>query len=143
MMADLKPLIAELEAAKGGSRELSDRVLLAVGWTTSDSKDTRARFWRSPEGEDYDWWDDPHARSRGGPPLKRPSPTESLDDALTLVPKNCGWHVDYDGEACIFRLEKGKGQAGWPIIGECDNSKRHYEPAHALCIAALKARDAS
>ena len=87
MMADLKPLIAELEQAKEGSRELSDRVLLAVGWTTSDSKDTRARFWRSPEGEDYDWWDDPHARSRGGPPLKRPSPTESLDDALTLVPE--------------------------------------------------------
>ncbi|KKM06711.1 hypothetical protein LCGC14_1741200 [marine sediment metagenome] len=130
----LKSLIAELEQAKEGNRELSDRVLLAVGWLGQSASSKVAGIlvphWKSPDGRDVlvDL---------------RPCPTTSLDAALTLVPKNCGWHVDNDGEACIFRLEKGKGQAGWPIIGECDNSKRHYEPAPALalCVAALKARD--
>lgn len=129
-MTDLKSLIAELEQAKEGSRKLSDKVLLACGWTTSDDKDTRKRFWCSPEGEYYDWWDDPHARSRDGPPLKRPSPTESLDAALTLVPKGWMWELDSSGGA---ELNAGWGKAFVLASGS--------SPALALCIAALKARE--
>ncbi|KKK76025.1 hypothetical protein LCGC14_2867830 [marine sediment metagenome] len=142
-MPDLKSLIAELEAAKEGSRGLSDKVLLACEWTTSDGKDARERYWCSPGGKYYDWWDDPHARSRTGPPLKRPDPTRSLDDALTLVPEEEDWRLHqirerWDGSWDVFLLCRG---ARHPDDADVQGNGATRELAS--CIAALKAREAA
>lgn len=68
-------LLLSLESAPSGSRELSDRMLLACGWHWA------ARMgWRNPEGgmvlRDED----------------RPDPTRSVDDALKLLPAGHSWH---------------------------------------------------
>ena len=73
-------LIAELEAATEGSRELSDKVALAIGWKNEIHGDEargyfvpRYATWTSPEGVQQppnEWWP---------PPV-----TQSLDAALTL-----------------------------------------------------------
>ncbi len=68
MPGDLDALIAELETADHGSRELSDEVLLALGW----------------EHGSWGYWNPPLPSK----PLNlyeaspRPSPTESVDDAI-------------------------------------------------------------
>lgn len=76
----LPSLIAKLESATEGSRELSDEVLLVFGWKFS------ARFgWRNTVGDNV--WDD-----------DRPSPSESLDDCLGMVPEGWAWSVSCSKE---------------------------------------------
>lgn len=111
-------LITELEAAPVGSRELSDKVLLATGWSIGSTG-----HWFTPEHE------------RLGINPQRPSPTESLDAALTLVPE--GWFINTANQS----------NSGWiwglynPDIQECVANRIEKEPpALALTIAALKAR---
>ena len=65
-------LIAELEAATDGSRELSDAVLRACGWyiaALADGKSTPS--WRRPNSSYV--------------PGARPDPTRSIYDALSLA----------------------------------------------------------
>ena len=131
MMADLKSLIAELEAAKEGSRTLSDKVLLACGWSYEPNR-------YGPGGPQWGGgglWTDPLGIGTAASD-PRPSPTESLDAALTLVPD--GWAVELTGE---------KGSQGWGVRLTSDASQETMglalTPALALCIAALKARDAA
>lgn len=88
MADDLKPLIAELESAKEGSRKLSDKVLLACGWRYEKVEDGIG-FSGKPQQRDA--WIDP----TGVPWMRsvasnRPSPTESLDDAVAMVPEQDG-----------------------------------------------------
>jgi hypothetical protein len=82
MPGDLAALIHDLETAERGSRELSDEVLKVCGWRV--------------ELFDFD-------RVRGGCVVRRPdgcavlfenrpSPTESVDDAIAIIPK--GWRDD-------------------------------------------------
>ena len=52
--------------AEKGSRDLSDAVLLALGWTNNlDDIDPRNHRWLDPSGQRHDYWDDPYARSWG------------------------------------------------------------------------------
>jgi len=79
-------LIADLEAAPKGSRELSDDILRALGW-----RDNPRDFkWFDPDGKLHDGRDAYNRRL--GPP--RPSPTESLDAAMGLLPETaCNFHL--------------------------------------------------
>ena len=80
---DLTALIEDLQNAKEGSRELSDRCLRAVGYTqerriASFNVDKYFDAWLSPEGKYI-----------GNPP----TPARSVDDALDcMVPE--GWHLE-------------------------------------------------
>ena len=122
----LKSLIAELEAAKGGSRELSDRVLLAVGWLGQSASSKVAGIlvphWKSPDGRDVlvDL---------------RPCPTTSLDAALTLV--NTGGMI-----RVAFDMPNNFATVYFKAGGIAGDGKAPT-PALALCIASLRARDAA
>ena len=115
-MADLKSLIAELEAAKEGSRELNARVATAVTGIH--------RVW--PGGSPY---------SAGPDALPY---TTSLDAALTLVPE-CSY-IDMT----IEPVREDCDRVCLAII-RIDNDTRFSgtstTPALALTVAALKARD--
>lgn len=104
----MNTLIAELEAATEGSRELDNAVAKALGFMMPQP---------------------------GDPPRY----STSLDAALTLVPKGCGWSMNDDGEGFVFQKVKRAGGPGWPIIGQCDGDTT---PALSLCICSLRARQA-
>ena len=111
--ARIQGVIAKLEAATEGSCELDVAVIRAVfGYAF------HAPLWH---GLHY---------------------TTSLDDALTLLPGDCGWALDSCGSASVHSLAEKADHIGYLIIGECglllDEPLR--TPALALTIAALKAR---
>ena len=135
---DLKSLIAELEQAKEGSRELSDRVLLAVGWLGQSASSKVAGIlvphWKSPDGRDVlvDL---------------RPCPTTSIDAALTLVPE--GFAIEdfmiwpgHPASLTILGTHKD-GDKYWHNSSDGRWKGEAVTPPLALCIAALKARDAA
>lgn len=81
-------LISRLQVAPAGSRELSDEVLLGMGWETKEA--WGRSYWVPPEGL---------ARR----PNDRPNPTRSLDDALALLPST----------ACNHQLFSFGGEREW------------------------------
>ena len=122
VIAKRRILVTHLEAAAKGNRELSDEVLLACRWR---EEGTSARFlthkWLAPDGTEY-------------VAEERPSPTESLDAALTLVPEGHAY--------AILVYANGTAEAA---IGDPPQfcSTILPTPALALCIAALKTRKAA
>ena len=129
-------LITRLEQATEGSRELSDEVLKACGWHHRVDK-------RLPDRSQWGWL---APALEGGKPrliLSDPSPTESIDVALTLVDfkGHFGWRISnwHEGKA------GGGAWIDWcndPVMSFADHhvSVPAATPALALCIAALKAR---
>lgn len=125
-------LIAKLEAAPGGSRELDELIAKAVGTLPLEAK-----FWCfNPEdgNAEYNWDqtdpDDPRPYLAGGEGIAY---TTSIDAALTLVPE--GWSTMLDinpGEACCT-VHDNSGYVSEPAATT-------KTPALALCIAALRAR---
>ena len=134
-MTDLKSLIAELEQAKEGSRELSDKVLLACGWRYEKIADG-VGFSGKPRQQDT-WIDPTGVPWTRSVKSKRPSPTESLDDAMTLV-LECSY-IDMT----IEPVREDCDRVCLAVI-RIDNDTRFSgtstTPALTLCIAALKAR---
>ena len=118
-------LIRDLEDATEGSRELSDRVLLACGWANIVTA-TGDVLWRLPPSEEWKF-----------PP---PNPSQSLDDALALVPE--GWWyslrspndiVPYD--KFEFSIQPPSQTAAFAV--EADGSTAPL----AVCLAVLKAQE--
>lgn len=112
-MTALSDLIARLEAAKEGSREL-DVAIIRAGYGIPIVQDS---------------WSDQDLLAGDIVPMY----TRSLDAALTLVP---------DGWQCDVRICDGACRAtvgGTKKFGEA----RAPTAALALCIAALKAREAA
>ena len=117
-------LIERLTAAKEGTRELSDEVLLARGWTITKDRGPQALY-ISP-GND--------------PPVYQvyaPDPTRSLDDwKRWCVPEGLTWGVS----------NRRSGEGVWTATIEKDSYYEFYSraltPALALCIAGMKAREA-
>lgn len=134
-MIDTEQLIADLEAGPG-SRELSNRFLVhACGWTNEnvDLLHGTNRGMQSPEGNEFraswtvdDWQPD------------LPSPTESIDDALALVPKH--WLVTFTQKA------DGRWQADILRHGPDDSYEQFKSgdadtAALAICITRLRVKE--
>ena len=111
-------LIRDLEQAKTGSRKLSDRILLACGWSRGPGyargNKHECVFFR-PNG----------SKTVGVLPQDRPDPSRSLDDALALVP---------EGKTIELLIEPHHKQADiWGCVGDAETAPL------AVCIAVLKA----
>lgn len=115
----MTPLIKRLEALTGPSREVDAEIAKAIGWV-------KYITWTSPNGRIY---------------ADCPNFTNSLDAAMTLVPKmdrpNFPWLMMKSnnpnnpiGCRCELWLDNVKNYRG-----------RGATLAVALCIAALKARE--
>lgn len=125
-------LIARLEAATEGSRELDWEIAKYLGWSSYWSSQT----FYLPPGED---------EGSDKTCLVLPAWSRSIDAALTLVPP--GWRLHRLGEHVQNRGWDGK-EWWWeacfwrpgPRDPFIDNGTRAPTPALALCIAALKAR---
>lgn len=111
----MKDLIQRLEAAEAGSRELDVEIAKLLG--------VYIRAWGLPPYH----------------PTENVSPyTTSLDAALTLVP---------EGLASAVGTMFGMSQPPWGVVWQANGRPmatcEAATPALALCIAALKAREAS
>ncbi len=114
--ATLLALADRCEQAAGPDRELDAEIALAIGYTHERRGTERARWWRTPSGQQL-----AYVGYKNHPPFF----TGSLDAAVTLVPEGCGWMV-----------MKNVAKVGrWP--------KRAATSALALCAAALRARAAA
>lgn len=123
-MTDYQDLISRLEKAKGPDRELGDKVLFACGWTRNCVGHFHGPMyrWRGPDGKSYE--DGEH-----------PDPTASLDAAVGLVP-----------EGAYFKIQVGRDHKDtwcWVEMKDVEAVAFSKVPALALCIAALKGRQAS
>lgn len=133
----MQDLIARLEAATEGSRELDAEIALANGWEYVDpltATDPLGPPWK-------------HA-ALGYRLLEPPQFSTSLDAALTLVPEGWTWNVSdrapkpHAGRAYINNRELQIAGIG----GLARNPKYRgeeataFSPALALCIACLHAR---
>jgi hypothetical protein len=114
MTADL---LRDLETAEAGSRELSDRVLLALGWMKDDYAP-----WLRPDGV--------YLNPRNG----GCNPTEDLNACVALVPEGWAWlvqRVDAPGHASSADLwipaqrtqglkkERARADAATPALAFC------------------------
>lgn len=126
LIAEWAPdLIARLEAATEGGRELDEAIAEHVGWTLADKVECL-------------WWPPEPSRENC---QQAPLFTLSIDAAMTLVPEG----FDYG-----FSFSKQHGLETWvqrPFQeGECfqgyapESDPTDKTRALALCIAALKAR---
>lgn len=105
-------LIAKLESASEGSRELSDAVLEACG-------------------RDCNWL---RSLARDDPSFVIPDPSRSLDAARALVPEGWDWRIQSeDGGGYVWI---------WPAGGDYLNAENGEAatPELALCAAVLRAR---
>lgn len=124
-------LIKRLQDASGGSRGLSDEVLVALGyWKASEDApgypDGTLTVWHKPNGEVIR--------------TIRPNPTVSLDDVVAMVPE--GWSIGLDVWTGMDKLNHAYCSLSHPIDEDIvAHSKMKTTPALALCIAILKAKE--
>ena len=129
MTRDDMTIIAKLEAATDGSRELDAAIAESIGWTR-DQRDINGNWrWLAPKG--------PYTQLL-------PKWTTSIDAALTLVPEDWAGQGSihwpgYDAGRLInrafVRLHHYLSSGGGPRVDGYGAT-----PALALCITALKAR---
>lgn len=118
----MQDLIARLEAATEGSRELDADIALVNGWEKVDpfSEDVCGPPWRQI--------------ATGYRTMSCPEFSTSLDAALTLVPE------EEKGSFTLHVFEGG--ESAQAHVGEFEQGDAKTGPL-ALCIAALKARSAT
>ncbi len=117
-MTDSTDLIARLEAAEGPDRGLDAEIARLKGYEVHDKLWVRVTSY------------DGHEKGALSP---LPHYTASIDAALTLVPEGWGWSF---GQTPTDEGVEYHAQVNWePIVAG-------GTPAIALCIAALKAREA-
>ena len=130
-------IIKMLEEATGGSREL-------------DAEICRIAYWESDgyfsDQDDHGEWFIYSYRFGGTAIPKEPLPhyTTSLDAALTLVPE--GWtskQIFITGAGSKARLKRPSPYALVAPMESYERDRLVATPALALCVAALKAREAS
>ena len=127
-MTEIKTLLADLEAADVGTRELSDRVLVALGWVPHRNSAGGIKALRTPNGSDDDWyW---HTR---------PNPTMSVDDALALIPRKDYWiQITMTKDICDVEVGAYEQPEGFPKdAGIGGHPAKHKELPMALTIAGL------
>ena len=129
-MTALAELIARLEVATAGSRELDIAVYEAIGWRRKQFSKT-APTWLCPP--------DDGKRIAIEPFNLLPCVTTSIDAALTLVPGGYAWMVR---KSQPWDDAHPYHSAYVQLTESDDNYSISATPALALCIAALKAREA-
>jgi hypothetical protein len=136
----MKDLIARLEAATEGSRELDYLIHGTI------------KGWRLPDqSHRFSWWTGQSFQYGDPADMRRaiyideealPYYTTSLDAALTLLPKGWFWRAGmtpvFEGWAFIQKYHSDHTQPGETEFGF--RRERGTTPALALCIACLKAR---
>ncbi|CAM2954927.1 hypothetical protein BDI01nite_22460 [Brevundimonas diminuta] len=128
MTADLSALIARLEAAEVGSRELDGAICAALGeqpeWATKNHAPTQPQLWT-------DGKPGLHARE-----WLCPRYTTSLDTGLALAERLPGWvwNMGNDTRCWAHLWNDLPTYDGNPSMG------RAATPALALCIAILRAK---
>lgn len=131
----MKSLIAKLEQASEGSRELDAAIWETQGYVRKKSKTWHipttpekiyVDTWRTPSGKEIA----PFYEDEGVTPDDIPPHfTTSLDAALTLVPEGWAWRIQNNGLTALCAPDNDLG----------DYSKG-ATPALSCCIASLKAR---
>lgn len=117
----MSDLVARLEAAEAGSRELDAEIATEVlGWKWIEA----SHVWELPAGSSWS-----ASRSRWGVPAY----TSSLDAITALIGEKLpgwSWSVGSDGQAAVSSPPKGH----YVAFGTVANT-----PALALCAALLRA----
>ena len=135
-MKELKALIARLEAATEGSRELDARVYcerLGIEFDkmndpASNSNDPLSFIFHVKGGQRYTCWG-------------QDAVTRSLDAALTLVPEGYTWEVS--SPMLLTDPERKPAAKGWPPE-RCGGPKPYgATPALAFTIAQMTRIDAA
>jgi len=153
-MTDLAKLIADLESAEAGSRELDARI-----WAELDDRSVRqidnlimAKSRVAPHDECRLGTIDPGVSHRhfqiaaSMPPI--PHYTTSLDAALTLVPKGWVWGKSHTWQGTFMECYPPRwiGPRDVEDIIYDEKTRRptggNTEDARSLCIAALRAMQA-
>ena len=110
------------EGATGPDRELDVTILTTV----MGYRDVHGDGRMFDRGNDGYWWVDDCSIQQ------LPSPTASLDAAMTLIPESFDWMLGRTNDGLTIHAEVG---------GRGDQFMRFGEtPALALCAAALRAR---
>ena len=121
-------LIARLEAATEGSRDLSDDVLLSCGWVNENG------WWRKPR-EQAVWLLDP---------------TRSFDDAVAIMPP--WWAIELVWDLVSPSTGKSGKWGASVFIRDCEHDHQHPRCPRAschdastiplaFCIAIVKAQE--
>ena len=132
-MTETTRLIARLEAAAEGSRELDEEIAFATEWRPIDWAPSAESFAEHEQKHDYATAWIAHAPWHNTWPI--PHYTTSLDAALTLVPEGWQWDV-----RCAEFPQSCPTAFCWPPGVRSGHADEAATPALAFCIAALKAR---
>jgi len=138
-------LATRLEQAPEGSRELSDEVLRAMGFTQPIPE--MPGVWHWPESMWAKVDNDMVSGTFGPRRSNRPDPTRSVDDALSLVPE--GWGLE---QICFTDKREGDHwKDGVPVLVTAGNYGQgpEYRSADAigknlplaLCAALVKMKE--
>lgn len=131
MTADLSALIARLEAAEVGSRELDAEIARAMGWEVHNAR--RNGLWVVPFGE-HDTCD-PEAMFALG------NYTTSLDAALALAERVLdGWRWSVQQLGPNYEASLTLPNGVFLLSSDTEVYAIGKNPALALCIAILKAK---
>lgn len=127
----LEELVAKLDAATEGSRELDVQI-----WELVDFRAALRRYWSAATGKRVKLHSLPES-GLGWLAVKNSAPhyTTSIDAALTLVPEGWGWNATGEhstGFVLLYPPNNYPGATG--VQAEAPT------PALAICIAALRAR---
>lgn len=128
-------LIKRLESLTSPDREVDAEIAKAIGWESVP--------WEFAGRCGLTWYAPLNS-------VGRPQPqnyTGSIDAALTLVPEGCVWALNFASMATIMKVGTKKFDIiDGVIVGQWPENQREGElpvsVAIALCIAALKAREA-
>ena len=146
MLADMKDLIARLEAAEGPDRELDVRIWLALfdkqimvdgGGYGPKATEPKYKSARELWTDHWPHWANKHDVDAVALSLDAPKYTASIGAALALKPSwaNCHGYDAIPGK-CSAYFSLNHVPTGHKIV-----EGHAATPALALCIAALKARD--
>lgn len=127
----MNTLIAELEAATEGSRELDAEI-----WWDVKPSQARTTYWNGATGKPHPLIDLPRSGlGYHGVCVSAPHYTTSLDAALTLVPEGWWWVINSGTQGLAKAILGARGS-------DAGAHEDAHTPALALCIAALRARQA-
>lgn len=155
MIDDAEKLIAALEAAESGNRALDAEIALLIGAPQAYFNGLGSDVDGYPFGgfgdvDGPDCFDGDAIWAGGGRSWCSPAYTESVDDALALVPEGWGWivsrflelRIGLQGFTCVLERPTGDGDRE-PIGFMTMPAVVAATPALALCAAILRANGES